>query len=159
MNEKKIEKIDFFLYRLQEEYPQVWADNNLKELIERIPDAFRRTLRFVDIMLEYAAAGKIIGDLKHTTFVEQFFIFQHYDSKNKYFERPLDKNCDCYTCKNFSRSYLHHLDKTKEILGSTLNTIHNLSYYFQLMSDLRSVIEQGKLKTFSENFRNFCKNI
>ena len=81
------------------------------------------------------------------------------NSKNKYFERPLDKNCDCYTCKNFSRSYLHHLDKTKEILGSTLNTIHNLSYYFQLMSDLRGVIEQGKLKTFSENFRKNWDNV
>ena len=42
---------------------------------------------------------------------------------------PLDSNCNCYTCSNFSRSYLHHLDKTKEILGSTLNTIHNLHFY------------------------------
>ena len=40
----------------------------------------------------------------------------------------LDPNCDCYTCKNFTKSYLHDLDKTKEILGSRLNTIHNLTF-------------------------------
>lgn len=59
---------------------------------------------------------------------------------------PLDPACDCYTCQNFSRSYLHHLDKTGEILGSQLNTIHNLTYYQTLMQQLRDAIEQGKLK-------------
>ncbi|MFL2840840.1 MAG: tRNA guanosine(34) transglycosylase Tgt [Pseudohongiellaceae bacterium] len=65
---------------------------------------------------------------------------------------PLDKNCSCYTCKNFSRSYLHHMDKCKEILGSQLNTIHNLHYYQSLMADLRSAIEQGKLAYFRKSF-------
>lgn len=59
---------------------------------------------------------------------------------------PLDPACDCYTCRNFSRSYLHHLDKTGEILGSQLNTIHNLTYYQTLMQQLREAIEQGKLQ-------------
>jgi queuine tRNA-ribosyltransferase len=57
----------------------------------------------------------------------------------------LDPECSCYTCENFSRSYLHHLDKTGEILGSQLNTIHNLTYYQTLMNQLREAIEQGKL--------------
>lgn len=58
---------------------------------------------------------------------------------------PLDKQCDCYTCKNFSRSYLHHLQRNNEILGSTLNTIHNISFYQNLMARLRLAIEQGNI--------------
>ncbi len=65
---------------------------------------------------------------------------------------PLDKNCSCYTCKNFSRSYLHHMDKCKEMLGAQLNTIHNLHYYQKLMADLRGAIEQGTLAAFNESF-------
>ncbi len=66
---------------------------------------------------------------------------------------PLDKDCACYTCQNFSRAYLHHLDKCKEILGSQLNTIHNLHFYQQLMASLRSVIEQGRLSAFARQFQ------
>lgn len=60
----------------------------------------------------------------------------------------LDPNCDCYTCKNYSRAYLHHLDKCHEILGARLNTMHNLHYYQNLMLRLRVAIEQGKLASF-----------
>ncbi|MCY4356634.1 MAG: tRNA guanosine(34) transglycosylase Tgt [Gammaproteobacteria bacterium] len=66
---------------------------------------------------------------------------------------PPDLNCNCYTCRNFSRAYLHHLDKCKEILGAQLNTIHNLHYYQQLMADLRQAIEQGKLSVFLTSFK------
>ncbi|WP_210395988.1 tRNA guanosine(34) transglycosylase Tgt [Motiliproteus sediminis] len=65
---------------------------------------------------------------------------------------PLDPDCDCYTCQNFSRGYLHHLDKCKEMLGAQLNTIHNLRYYQNLMAGLRSAIEQGKLDAFVTEF-------
>jgi len=65
---------------------------------------------------------------------------------------PLDETCDCYTCQNFSRSYLHHLDRCKEMLASQLNTIHNLRYYQNLMSGLRQAIEQGKLSAFVDAF-------
>jgi queuine tRNA-ribosyltransferase len=58
---------------------------------------------------------------------------------------PLDEDCACYTCRNFSRAYLYHLDKAKEMLGSRLNTIHNLHYYQELMSELRAAIERGTL--------------
>ncbi|PIE41337.1 MAG: tRNA guanosine(34) transglycosylase Tgt [Gammaproteobacteria bacterium] len=71
---------------------------------------------------------------------------------HKHDTSPLDENCDCYTCKNFSRSYLHHLDRCKEILSSQLNTIHNLRHYQNLMSGLRSAIEQGTLGGFVEEF-------
>jgi len=66
--------------------------------------------------------------------------------------RPLDEKCTCYTCQNFSRAYLHHLDKCKEILGSQLNTIHNLHFYQRLMSELRGAIEQGRLAGFVTEF-------
>jgi len=65
---------------------------------------------------------------------------------------PLDPACDCYTCKNYSRAYLHHLDKCNEILGSQLNTVHNLRFYQRIMQGLRDAIEQGKLDTFVEEF-------
>jgi len=65
---------------------------------------------------------------------------------------PLDENCDCYTCKNFSRSYLHHMDKCREMLGAQLNTIHNLHYYQRLMANLREAVEQGTLAAFRNSF-------
>jgi queuine tRNA-ribosyltransferase len=65
---------------------------------------------------------------------------------------PLDEACDCYTCANFSRAYLHHLDKCNEILGSQLNTIHNLHYYQRHMAGIRQAIESGTLADFSARF-------
>ncbi len=65
---------------------------------------------------------------------------------------PLDPSCDCYTCRNFSRAYLHHLFRAGEILGSMLNTIHNLHYYQVLMAELRAAIEEGRLQPHMENF-------
>ena len=57
--------------------------------------------------------------------------------------RPIDENCACYTCRHFTRAYLHHLDKNKEPLGISLNTIHNLHYYLQLMARIRTAIAAG----------------
>ena len=65
---------------------------------------------------------------------------------------PLDPDCDCYTCKNYSRSYLRHLFRCNEILGARLNTIHNLAYYQSLMRDIRAAIEQGRFESFREDF-------
>ncbi len=65
---------------------------------------------------------------------------------------PLDPLCDCYTCQNYSLSYLHHLDRTGEMLGPRLNTIHNLHYYQTLMAGLRDAISSGTLAEFSRNF-------
>jgi queuine tRNA-ribosyltransferase len=63
---------------------------------------------------------------------------------------PLDERCACYTCRHFTRAYLYHLDKAKEILGARLNTIHNLHYYQELMQEIRSSIESG---TFASKSR------
>ena len=65
---------------------------------------------------------------------------------------PLDAECDCYTCKNYSRAYLHHLDKCKEILGSQLNTLHNLHFYQKIMQQLRDAIAENKLNEYVESF-------
>ncbi len=65
---------------------------------------------------------------------------------------PLEADCDCYTCQHFSRGYLHHLDRCGEMLGSMLNTIHNLRYYQRLMAGLRGAIEAGTLADFVAQF-------
>ena len=74
------------------------------------------------------------------------------NAKNRHDTGPLDERCDCYTCQHFSRSYLHHLDKCGEMLGSQLNTIHNLRFYQNLMSGLRGAIEAGTLSDFVSEF-------
>ncbi len=66
--------------------------------------------------------------------------------------RPLDSECGCYTCQNYSRAYLRHLHRANEILGARLNTIHNLYYYQELMAGLRGAIEEGRLAAFVERF-------
>ncbi|MCD9122977.1 tRNA guanosine(34) transglycosylase Tgt [Cupriavidus sp. UGS-1] len=66
--------------------------------------------------------------------------------------RPLDESCACYTCRNFSRAYLHHLHRVGEILGARLNTIHNLYYYLQLMREIREAIEQHRFDAFRRQF-------
>jgi queuine tRNA-ribosyltransferase len=65
---------------------------------------------------------------------------------------PLDPDCDCYTCRHYSRAYLHHLDKCNEILGAHLNTVHNLRYYQRLMGDLRAAIEADRIEPFVADF-------
>ncbi len=64
----------------------------------------------------------------------------------------LDPECDCYTCKHYTKSYLYHLDKCGEILGARLNTIHNLRYYQRLMEQIRTAIEQGEFDRFVNEF-------
>ena len=66
--------------------------------------------------------------------------------------RPLDPGCGCYTCRNYSRAYLRHLDRCNEILGARLNTIHNLSYYLTLMARIRASIEEGGFQAFASVF-------
>lgn len=74
------------------------------------------------------------------------------NSRHKTSTLPLDEECDCYTCENFSRAYLHHLDKCNEILGSQLNTIHNLRFYQQHMAGIRAAIEGQELDQFATRF-------
>ncbi len=74
------------------------------------------------------------------------------NARHRHSTVPLDAECDCYTCQNFSRSYLHHLDRCKEILGAQLNTIHNLRYYQNHMAAIREAIEAGRLDAFADDF-------
>lgn len=67
-------------------------------------------------------------------------------------KRPLDENCNCYTCRNFSRAYLRHLYVSREILSYHLNTIHNLHYYLQLMAQIREAIERDQFAQFRKDF-------
>ena len=74
------------------------------------------------------------------------------NAANKIDTGPVDAECDCYTCRNFSRAYLHHLDKCKEMLGGTLNSIHNLHYYQTLMAGLRAALDEGTFDAFVDEF-------
>jgi queuine tRNA-ribosyltransferase len=74
------------------------------------------------------------------------------NAKYKDDELPLDETCECYTCKNFSRAYLHHLHRAGEILGARLNTIHNLHYYLQLMREMRAAIDACQFQNFVARF-------
>lgn len=66
--------------------------------------------------------------------------------------RPIDEACTCYTCRNFSRAYLRHLSQAKEILSAILNSIHNLHYYLNLLTEARSAIQQDKFPEFKKKF-------
>ena len=76
------------------------------------------------------------------------------NARHKTSTAPLDDECTCYTCQNFSRAYLHHLDKCNEILGSQLNTIHNLHFYQQHMAGIRRAIEEQRLDDFAAEFHD-----
>jgi queuine tRNA-ribosyltransferase len=65
---------------------------------------------------------------------------------------PLDPHCSCYTCRNFTRAYLHHLHRANEILGARLNTVHNLHYYLEIMRGMREAIEVGRFEAWREAF-------
>ncbi|NLC23468.1 MAG: tRNA guanosine(34) transglycosylase Tgt [Oxalobacter sp.] len=68
--------------------------------------------------------------------------------------QPLDETCQCYACRHFSRAYIHHLNRTGEILGARLSTIHNLHYYLELMHDMRTAIENDRFDGFMREFRS-----
>jgi queuine tRNA-ribosyltransferase len=67
--------------------------------------------------------------------------------------KPLDETCACYTCRHFTRAYLHHLQRANEILGARLNTLHNLHYYQELMGGLRTAITAGRLADYVSGFK------
>ena len=68
-------------------------------------------------------------------------------------ERPLDETCGCHTCQNFSRAYLHHLDRCGEMLGPMLTSIHNLHYYLNLMQEVRDALDAGRFDAFRAQFK------
>jgi queuine tRNA-ribosyltransferase len=75
------------------------------------------------------------------------------NARYKLEEAPVDGSCGCYTCKNFSRAYLHHLDRCGEMLGPMLASIHNLHYYLNLMREVRDALDTGRFAEFALRFK------
>ncbi|MBV8604445.1 MAG: tRNA guanosine(34) transglycosylase Tgt [Pelomonas sp.] len=67
-------------------------------------------------------------------------------------EKPVDETCSCYCCANFSRAYLHHLDRCGEMLGPMLTSVHNLHYYLNLMREVREALDAGAFEAFRQRF-------
>ncbi len=82
----------------------------------------------------------------------RFGVVKIRNSRYRHDDQPLDDQCRCYTCRHYSRAYLHHLDRCGEILGARLNTTHNLHYYQELMAELRQAIAEQRLDAYIENF-------
>ncbi len=76
------------------------------------------------------------------------------NARHRLSSAPIDADCTCYTCENFTCAYLHHLDRCGEILGAVLNSIHNLHYYHNLMAQLRSAIETGTFRTLVDRLHD-----
>jgi len=112
---------------------------------ENIVEAVRRGIDMFDCVLPTRNARN--GHLFTPTGAVRLRNAENRDNRS-----PIDPDCKCYTCRNFSRAYLHHLDKTGEMLGARLNTIHNIHYYHSLLSDLRNAIEDGSLEAFISGF-------
>jgi len=74
------------------------------------------------------------------------------NSRYKSDERPVDPTCTCHTCQNFSRAYLHHLDRCGEMLGPMLTSIHNLHYYLNLMREVREALDARAFTAFRQRF-------
>ena len=92
-----------------------------------------------------AAIGKAHEDLGHIDIlINNAGIFDHFG--------PIEDGCDCYTCAHYTRAYLHHLFKSKEMLGATLATIHNERFTVRLVDDIRAAIEQGRFEEFRAAF-------
>lgn len=82
------------------------------------------------------------------------------DKKNEYDLNPIDKECDCYTCQNYTRSYLRHLYKSDEGFGKRLLSIHNLRFLIRLMEDIRQAIKEDRFGDFKEDFfKRFGLNV
>jgi queuine tRNA-ribosyltransferase len=112
---------------------------------EDIVEAVRRGVDMFDCVLPTRNARN--GHL-----FTRFGVVKIRNAAHQYDTSPLDPECGCYTCRNYSRAYLRHLDRTSEILGARLNTIHNLYYYQELMQGLRSAIANGALESFVAEF-------
>lgn len=115
-----------------------------------IVEAVRRGVDMFDCVMPTRNARN--GHYFVTGNVQNKGIVRIKNSQYRQDQGPLDEHCDCYTCQNFSRAYLYHLHKCKEMLGAQLATIHNLRYYQRLMADIRQAIEKGEFDQFVDQF-------
>ena len=116
----------------------VGTPENLVEAVSRGADMFDCVMptRNARNGVLFTSFGKL--SIKQARFIED--------------EMPIDPECSCYVCRNYSRAYLRHLYQSNEILSSVLNTTHNLYYYLHLMKRMRDAISEGSFKTFREDF-------
>jgi queuine tRNA-ribosyltransferase len=112
---------------------------------EDLVEAVRRGIDMFDCVMPTRNARN--GHLFTT-----FGVVKIRNSQYEFDTNPIDESCICYTCQNYSRAYLRHLDKCKEMLGSRLNTLHNLHYYLNLMQELRDAIAKKELDIFVKRF-------
>ena len=117
---------------------------------EDIVEAVRRGVDMFDCVMPTRNARN--GHYFVTGNIENQGVVRIRNSQYRNDESPLDPECDCYTCQNFSRAYLYHLNKCKEMLGAQLATIHNLRYYQRLMAGIREAIEQDRFDDFVSDF-------
>lgn len=140
--EEMIKVLDHLAYKMPEDKPRyLMGVGKPEDLVEGV----RRGVDMFDCVMPTRNA-------RNAHLFTSTGVVKLRNASNKTDTRPLDETCDCYTCQNFSRAYLHHLDKCHEILGAQLNTIHNLRYYQRLMAGLREAIEQGTLDDFVTEF-------
>lgn len=136
----------------------------LDALLPRMPDACPRYLMGVgtpaDLVAAVARGVDMFDCVLPTRNARNGYLFTSRgvlkirNAAHRADDAALDASCACYTCRGFSRAYLHHLDRCGEILGSVLMTIHNLHYYQTLMSRLREAIEMGTFRTLVETLHN-----
>lgn len=130
--------------------------------LEMLPEDAPRYLMGVgspEELVTYTAMGVDMFDcVMPTRCARNGLLFTRYGkldirhSNNATSASPIDEECGCYTCRNYTRAYLRHLYMAKEILASRLNTIHNLFYYMNLMKDIRDAISEGRLREFQREF-------
>ena len=140
--EDMINILDTTAYKLPENKPRyLMGVGKPEDIVESV----RRGIDMFDCVMPTRNARN--GHLFVTNGVIKIRNARHKDDPS-----TLDDECDCYTCKNYSRAYLHHLDKCNEILGARLNTIHNLRFYQRVMEGLRAAIDENKLDEFVADF-------
>lgn len=112
---------------------------------EDIVEAVRRGVDMFDCVMPTRNA-------RNGHYFTTFGVVKIKNAVHRFDDSPLDSACDCYTCQNFSRAYLHHLHKCQEMLSAQLGTIHNLRYYQRLMAGIRQAIEQDNFDEFVDDF-------
>jgi len=116
----------------------VGKPEDLLEAVERGVDMFDCVVPTRNARTGTLFTSQGVVDIRHAKWREDF--------------SPLDPECDCYTCKNFSKAYLRHLFVSEELTAYTLNTVHNLRFYHRLMEEARKAIEEGRFKEFKERY-------
>ncbi len=136
--------------RVLEESVPLLPDNAPRYLMgvgkpEDIVEAVRRGIDMFDCVMPTRNA-------RNNTLFTSRGVLKLRNARHRTDTGPIDEECDCYTCKHYSRAYLYHLSKCGEILGARLNTVHNVRFYLHLMERIRAAIEVGQFEQFARAF-------